>query len=227
MHKQPEKSDFCTMRILLCAATEQEIAPTIQALSLIENRNINLLITGVGLMASTFALTKELVTNRPHFVMQAGVAGSLQAAQPLAQVVAVKSECIGDLGVKEASTFHSLFDLKLLSTNALPWQKSRLLNRHDILLETGLPLVDGVTVNEISTSQETITYYRDQLHVQVESMEGAALHYAALMEKIPFLQLRSLSNFIGERDKAKWKMKEAIHHLNQSLQKILTKLDAL
>jgi futalosine hydrolase len=55
-------------------------------------------------------------------------------------------------------------------------------------------------------------------------MEGAALHYIGLLEKIPFLQIRSLSNFIGERNKAKWKMKEAIAALNRELQRILMKL---
>lgn len=212
------------MRIILCAATEMEIAPTLQTLSLHENRTVDLLITGVGLLACTYALTKEVITNRPDMIIQAGVAGSLQAAQPLAQVVVVKSEYVGDLGVQENGRFQSLFDLKLQYQNSLPWQAGRLTNHHHILNDTGLPVVDGVTVNEISTNEATIQYYRDQLGVQVESMEGAALHYIGLLEKIPFLQIRSLSNFIGERDKAKWKMKEAIAALNRELQRLLSKL---
>jgi futalosine hydrolase len=52
-------------------------------------------------------------------------------------------------------------------------------------------------------------------------MEGAALHYTCLMENIPFIQLRAVSNFVGERDKNKWKMKEAIAVLNEKLRRIL------
>jgi futalosine hydrolase len=48
-------------------------------------------------------------------------------------------------------------------------------------------------------------------------MEGAAFHYIALMEKIPYIQLRAVSNMVGERDKSKWKMKEAINALNEQL----------
>lgn len=214
------------MQVLLCAATEMEIAPTIQALSLKEGHSVEFLITGVGLTACTYALTKEVVTKRPDAIIQAGVAGSLVTDQPLGQVVAVQSETIGDLGVKEAG-FLSLFDLKLLGPNAEPWQERKLTNHSELLQTAGLPIVDGVTVNEISTDDERIAYYRDQLQVQVESMEGAALHYIGLMEKIPFLQVRSLSNFIGERDKSKWMMKEAITKLNQTIQQILTKLEAL
>lgn len=54
-------------------------------------------------------------------------------------------------------------------------------------------------------------------------MEGAALHYVCLIEKIPFMQIRSLSNFVGERDKSKWRMKEAITNLNKELETLLTK----
>jgi futalosine hydrolase len=55
-------------------------------------------------------------------------------------------------------------------------------------------------------------------------MEGAALHYVALCEKIPFLQLRAVSNYVGERDKNKWALREAIANLNMELQRILIKL---
>lgn len=215
------------MRVLLCAATEMEIAPTILALSQKDGHTVQFLITGVGLMASTYALTKEVMANRPDAIIQAGVAGSLVPEHPLATVVAVRSECIGDAGVKEEDRFLSLFDLKLLSPGALPWQGGKLVNTGRLLHTSGLPAVEGVTVNEISTSEERIGYYRDSQKAQVESMEGAALHYVALLENIPFLQIRSLSNFIGERDKSKWQLKEAIAKLNRALQDILLKLDAL
>jgi futalosine hydrolase len=215
------------MRILVCAATEMEIAPLIQILSLKKDPSIHLLITGIGLMAATYALTKEIATHRPDAIIQAGVAGSLQPERSLAEVVAIKNECIGDIGVQQDGRFHSLFDLKLLSPHTLPWKNGKLTNESDLLSLAKLPVVDGVTVNEISTDREKIQYYRDSLQVQTESMEGAALHYVALLEKLPFLQIRSLSNYIGERDKALWRLEEAIKNLNVTLQQIFIKLEAL
>lgn len=213
------------MQILLCAATETEIAPSVEALSQTNGHSTRFLITGVGLMASTYALAKEVFTHRPEVILQAGVAGSLMAEQPLAKVVAVNSECIGDLGVKEGDRFLSPFDMNLASPNTSPWQNGRLKNDYGFLHNCGLPVVDGVTVNQVTTTQETIAYYRNKLNVQAESMEGAALHYVALRESIPFLQIRSLSNFIGERDKSKWRLKEAIDSLNQELVRIVAKLE--
>ena len=52
-------------------------------------------------------------------------------------------------------------------------------------------------------------------------MECAALHYVCLQQNVPFLQIRSVSNEVGERDKSKWKIKEAVENLNNELIKIL------
>jgi futalosine hydrolase len=204
-----------------------EIATTIQTLASQEKHRVEVVITGVGLMTSTYALTKAISIHQPSLVIQAGIAGTLDAERQLGDVVVVQNETIGDLGVLEAGGFQSLFDLKLLSTELPPWKKGQLANEHDILKEVGLQLVNGVTVNEISTDQQTIQYYRSKLKAEVETMEGAALHYVGLIEKIPFLQVRSLSNYIGERDKSKWDIKNSIVHLNRELQRLLKKDFAL
>ena len=211
------------MKILLCTATEMEIASTIQYLASHEHQAIEVVITGVGLMTSTYAIAKAIAIHQPSLVIQAGIAGTLEADQPLGEVVVVRSETVGDLGVQESTGFQSLFDLKLLSSDMAPWKQGKLTNENDLLATIGLKIVDGVTVNEISTNQETITYYRNQLGAQIETMEGAGLHYVALMEKLPFLQIRSVSNFIGERDKTKWEMKKSITNLNRALQQLITK----
>jgi len=57
----------------------------------------------------------------------------------------------------------------------------------------------------------------DKYNPAVESMEGAAFHYACLLEKIPFFQLRSISNYVEVRDKSKWKIPLAIQQLNENL----------
>jgi futalosine hydrolase len=211
------------MQLLLCASTEFEIKPTIEFIRQENIREIEILITGVGMMATTYSLTKSVVGKRPDFILQAGVAGCLDETLPLTKIVIVESENIGDLGAEENGTFKTLFDLKLLDRNFLPWKNGKLSNSVEMLKSTGLTIVDGVTVNEISTNKDRIAYYREQLNASVESMEGAALHYVALQEKIPFLQMRSLSNFVGERDKSKWVIDIAIANLNIELIRILAR----
>jgi futalosine hydrolase len=212
------------MQLLLCSATELEIKPTIDFIREENFHEVEILITGVGMIATAYSLTKSILNKRPRFILQAGVAGCLDEKLPLTKIVMVENENLGDLGVEENESFKTLFDLKLVDRNSFPWKNAKLANTIELLKSTGLTIVDAVTVNEISTNKERIAYYRQQLNASVESMEGAALHYVALQEKIPFLQMRSLSNFVGERDKSKWVMEIAIANLNIELIRILAKL---
>jgi futalosine hydrolase len=45
------------------------------------------------------------------------------------------------------------------------------------------------------------------------------------MENVPFIQLRSISNYIGERNKKKWDMMDSINNLNKELIKLVEKSD--
>ena len=85
------------------------------------------------------------------------------------------------------------------------------MNHHDILMEAvSLPAVSAVSVNEISTSTEKINLFTEKYKAAIESMEGASLHYVCTMQQIPFIQIRGISNLVGERDKTKWKIPEAL-----------------
>lgn len=211
------------MPILLCAATAFEIQPTIDWLQQRPDHPVEILFTGVGLVPATYALTKAVAAKPWSLVLQAGIAGALDSSLAFGDVVQVKSEAIGDAGVMEHGAFRSLFELQLAGPDEKPWQQQQLINPHVELFDPALPTVNSVSINEITTQAERIRYYAKSLGATIESMEGAALHYVCLMEHAPFLQLRSVSNMVGERDKAKWKIGEAIHNLNQQLQNFLSR----
>ena len=214
------------MRLLFCAATHIEIEATITFLNNhpeFKNK-IDVLVTGIGLTAATYQLTRRILSDRPRFVLQAGICGSLDNYLSHGHIVVVENESIGDLGVLEKQGFSSLFNLGHVQLNEAPWINGKLSNNLSILKKTGLTIVDGVTINEITTNSERINFYKQEIKANIETMEGAALHYVCLSEKIPFLQLRSVSNYVGERDKNKWALREAIANLNIELQKLLVKL---
>ena len=87
----------------------------------------------------------------------------------------------------------------------------------------GIKQVKGISVNQISTDKKMIQFFKKTFAPVTESMEGAALHYVCLMESVPFLQLRSISNYIGERNKKKWDMQDSIKNLNKELIKLTEK----
>ena len=208
------------MDILLCAATPHEIVPLNDFLQSQTLHQVRTLITGVGLTATTYQITKAISKKTFDLIIQAGIAGSFDFNLALGEVVAVTGESIGDLGVQENGRFVSLFGMGLEDKNAFPWTEGWLVNQSPILESCSLKTVKAVSVNQISTSDSSIFYYKS-IGANTESMEGAALHYVALLEGVPFLQLRSISNYAGERDKNKWRIKEAISNLNHQLKQLL------
>jgi len=206
------------MDILLIAATAKEIEPFFEYYkNTKKTQNIDILITGIGLTATTYRLLKQLQLKRPDMVIQAGVAGSFNKEIPLGTVVAVKKETIADQSVIELKRLKTLFDLQLIPHDQFPFKKGWLENNNEALKKLRLKKVNAISVNEITTSRQRVQFYEKSFQPAIESMEGAALHYTCLMEKIPFIQLRSISNYIAERDKAKWDMKKSIVNLNQEL----------
>jgi futalosine hydrolase len=209
------------MHILLLSATPREIEPAREYLAerlyLKQKHHFKILYGGVGLTRTTYALARSLAEERPELVIQAGIAGSFHPLYPPGSVVTIREEILADEGVSEDS-WKSVFDLQLTDANEFPFMAGRLTNPSQKLLNAcSCPSVTGISVNEITTSRERINEIMERYSPVTESMEGAALHYVCLQENIRFIQLRSISNMIGERDKSKWRMQEAIRNLNQHL----------
>lgn len=213
------------MKILLVAATEFEILQTTNHLDTIATElmesevYVDTLITGVGMVATTFKLTKYLNDNHADFVIQAGVAGSFRQNLPPGTVVAVASEAFGDLGAEDNGEFLDLFQLNLASPNAAPFDNKLLFATESAPYKFGvdLPQLHAISVNTVAGTEDTTAARRKKFAADIESMEGAACHYVCTQLKVPFAQVRSISNYVAARDKTSWQMKEALASLNQYL----------
>jgi futalosine hydrolase len=177
------------------------------------------------MLASSISLMKMFTQETPTLIVQVGVAGCFDKKIPLGKVFAVKDDFAGDIGVIENKVWKDLFDMKFDKPNDAPYEKKSLpnpwLNQFNIL---NLPTKKSVTVNTISTEKSRIQLLSSRYKAVLETMEGASLHYMGRDLTIPFIQIRAVSNYVGERDKSKWKMQEAIYNLNETL---LAYLDAL
>lgn len=183
---------------------------------------VDVLISGIGGVGTAYRLTRRLAREPYDLVLQAGIGGSFVDRYAPGSVVVIGSECFGDLGVVEAGQRKSVFDLQLEHADTPPFTGGWLPNPYDALMDlTGLERVKGVTVNEVTTGADTIQHFKNNLGAAIESMEGAALHYVALSEGAPFLQVRAVSNYVGERDKSKWALKESISKLHEALERII------
>ena len=202
------------MNKLVIAATQMEIQPLMSA-----HFEADFLITGVGTPTTVYNLLKKIAYKQYDFILQVGVAGSFKEFFKLGDVVFVKSDCFADLGAIENKKFHSIFDLNFNGLNEFPFKKGMLEN--EFKMQLSLKEAKGITVNCLTDEMEQIGILQGKYQADVESMEGAALHFVCLQEGIPFLQIRGISNFVGERDKSEWQLKSAIINSNRVALKII------
>jgi len=214
------------MKTLIVAATEAEIALFTVYLHSSGRAGEVVLISGIGMMATAYSLTKHLESNKYDLVLQAGVAGSYDRNIALGDIVFITSDQYGDLGAEDHEDYLDIFEMGLIEKNSIPHTDGKLLTPFlPIHSKIVLPHVSGLTVNTVSGNEGTIKQRVEKFGCQVESMEGAAFHYVCLQEGIPFAQIRAISNYVTPRDKGQWKMKEAIINLNNWLISFIENLE--
>jgi futalosine hydrolase len=203
------------MKLLIVAATEMEIKPLLNHTS---GAGFEYLITGVGMTATTYALTRRLQAAKYDFVLQAGVGGCYGPNYSLGEIVLVSTDQFGDLGAEDHEDYIDIFEMGLLQENTPPYTSGKLETpTSPELQEIDLPRVSGLTINTVSGNERTIRNRIAKYGCVIESMEGAAFHYVCLQEKVAFAQVRAISNYVTPRDRSQWKMKEAIINLNDWL----------
>ena len=203
--------ELCPMNVLVIAATDRELTGLKEISFTRPSLMVHTAVTGVGLLPSTYAIMQLIARLKPELIIQVGIAGSFNPTLVLGTAVTVRQEMVADMGVYESDVYHDIFDLGLAEKNMPPFEQGAIVNHHDYLINAAsLPAVSAVSVNEISTSAEKINVFAEKYKADIESMEGAALHYVCAMQQIPFIQIRGISNLVGERDKTKWKIPESM-----------------
>jgi futalosine hydrolase len=184
------------------------------------SHRVEFLVSGVGAYATQYAVHDYCVRHTPDIIVCAGIAGSFPEHYAIGQVVSVTRDCFADVGVQQGQLFQSIFDMNLANSQKTPFVNSWL-PIECVLLPNSLPHVAGITVNSITANDQQREVWQQKYNPDVETMEGAAVHYVALQQKIPCLHLRAISNMVGERDKAKWNIPFALANLYEVLAEIL------
>jgi len=206
------------MSICIVAATELE-------LKYLPAKQYDTLVTGLGSAATTYHLLKKINHHKPSLFIQAGIAGSFDTSIPLGTPLLIQKDRFADLGAHENNQWKDVFDLGLEKENEKPFVQGWLENPHEQLLHTlPLQLVPAISINEVTTSAQRIQQLKEKYNPAVESMEGAAFHYTCLQENIPFIQLRTVSNYVGVRDKSQWQIEKAVKNLCGQLELLISKL---
>lgn len=218
------------MQSLLVAATHKEVENLLKAFTLIEKKSaqlssytykshkIDVLLTGVGIHATAFILSKYL-SDKYQFAINIGIAGCFNRNINIGTVVNIYSDCFAELGAENDNEFLTVFDLGLMDKNEFPFKDGWIEYNWNLknLIIDNLPKVSGITVNKVHGNDENIEKVFQLFHPYTESMEGAAFLYACRMENVPCIQIRSISNYVEKRNREAWNIPLALQNLHQTI----------
>ncbi len=221
------------MKILIVSATSKEngLATGLDVKKGIPIRvkepfshDVDVLVTGVGAVPTTFFLTK--VVENYQLIINIGIAGSYNPSHSLGSVVCINEDAFGDYGIDDRGVFKSLFETNINAKDEFPFLGDTLNNPwlKDVFFETKLPLVKGVTLSTVSGSEEAIRKIKERWNADVETMESASVFYVCRLMDIKFVCLRSISNMVEPRDRAKWDLKNAINNLTQEVKYLINSI---
>jgi futalosine hydrolase len=163
-----------------------------------ENRSdVTTLVTGVGPVEASCALAAALRERDYELVINAGLAGAFDGACGIGDGVVVSEDRL-ELDLEDGTPLKLPRGERTVQT---AHSDSVLAER---LAARGFPLVRGVTVCRVTSSETTARRLAAAVGAQVESMEGFAALRAAERAGVPAIELRGISNRCGDRTSSGW-----------------------
>ncbi len=201
--------------ILITCPTELELAYIFSSKLESDKFDIHYLVSGVGVPSTVFSLTKAILSLKPQFVFQLGIAGSYDNSLNLGEIVELRSDTYAGLGAIDADgRFMKLSELNLT-------EKTRGFQFHDeltnpqLVFNKNLRSVNALTVNSASgESKQIIQLMQNYPLAQIETMESAPV-FSLCMGQIPFSCVRAISNKVEPRDRSKWQIPLALGNLSE------------
>lgn len=213
-------------RILIMTAVAAERDAILQGLNsnqnLNHNRKIDVLIAGVGPVAAAASTAKALAAKEYGRVISTGIGGGFPGRAEVGTLVVASEIASADLGVETLEGFCSFDELGFGSTR-IPVDANLVNRMTGVLQEAKLPYTIGPIIT-VSTATGTAATTEEMLKrvpgAAAEGMEGYGVALAAHIFGVPALEIRSISNRVGPRDRNAWRIKEALDVLAKAYSKL-------
>lgn len=180
----------------------------------VAGRSLTLVQTGVGPVNAAFALTRLLTAHSARMVLVCGVGGAYQGKglEP-GDVVCAETETYGDLGAESPAGFLDMQALGFPVVNSNP----PLFNTLPLDLFPVARRAPFVTCATCTGTDAKAAELQARTGGAVESMEGAALVHVARLMGVKVGEVRGISNAVGARDRASWRLQEAAANARAAL----------
>lgn len=157
------------------------------------------IVCGVGPVEAAATISRELALNQPRAVVNVGIAGSRGLTPGTVVIGSEAFYC--DLGAEIPIVDRVRADLELVAE-----------------IQAVLP---EAVVLPIATSAYVTGSERATEKFRVEGMEGFGVLRACELAEVPGVEVRVISNDIGEGDRALWMMRRALEVLDGVMPRLL------
>nr|WP_313783313.1 futalosine hydrolase [Paenibacillus larvae] len=189
-------------------AVEAEREAVLQGLQ--DTKGFDVILAGVGPAMVAARTAKALSSGNYKLVISAGIGGGFPGKAGIGDIVIAGEIIAADLGAETQEGFSILEELgfgsSCIQTNDM------LVSR---IAETfngaGLPVHIGpvLTVSTATGTSDSALALAARIEgAAAEAMEGYGVAAAAQDQGVPVLEIRSVSNMVGPRDKSAWRIKK-------------------
>jgi futalosine hydrolase len=193
---------------------------------------VRLLTTGPGQVNAVQALTAAIEDERPALVLQIGCAGAFEASGLGVGDIGIATEEIdAHLGMEAPVAGSPPAPLPFSVTrndhgeirNRYVWDDRLAAGAEEIIRrafpEAEVRVLSGpfLTVSTITATDRTASNYHHIFAPCMESMEGAGAAHIAIHYRLPFLEIRSASNLVGNRNRENWNLPLAFERCGKAV----------
>jgi futalosine hydrolase len=173
---------------------------------------------GVGPVESAARIARKLALGDYASVVNAGIAGAFPGRASVGDARIVEEEIMADFGLEGGGEF-------TLPGGATIAERARadagLLER---CANLGIPIGRGLTVSAVTTTRATGERFTRTYAPDVESMEGFSILRAAELAGVPAIEVRGISNYVGDRAESAWDFRAGARATVAALETILDAL---
>ncbi|MFH9014746.1 futalosine hydrolase [Streptomyces sp. NPDC017943] len=170
------------------------------------------------------ALTTAALRGTPYdLVVSAGIGGGFLPAAPPGSLVIADEIVAADLGAQTEDGFLSVTELGFGTVRHEP--PAALVRR--AADATGAPAGAVLTVSTVTgTAARAAALAERHPTALAEAMEGFGVAEAAAAQEVPVLEIRAISNPVGPRDRAAWRIPDALTALTEAFGKLAPVLES-
>lgn len=205
-----KKLPLSSPRILIMTAVSAEREAVLRGLC--GDSRFDVLLAGVGPAAAAASTARALAKGDYALAISAGIGGGFPGQAEIGSLVVASQMIAADLGAETPDGFSSVDELGFGASRV---QADAVLAARlaKALQAGGLPVCLGpvLTVSTVTgTARSALEMAARVPGAAAEGMEGYGVAIASSGCEIPVLEIRAISNTVGPRDRAAWRIGEAL-----------------